>query len=170
MASKRHQLAQANIARMRGRLEDPIMDGFRKQLDWVNAVADRSPGFVWRLQTPEGDATTIRVFDDDRILFNMSVWDSLEALHQYVYGSDHVGPLRNRRDWFEPVAGPNLVLWWIPMGAMPTIEEAKTKLQMLKDQGPSPLAFTMRRPFPPPGMPPTPFPEVGAEFCGGTAC
>jgi hypothetical protein len=166
MTPHRFHLAQANVARMRGPLESPVMEGFRSQLERINAVADASPGFVWRLQTPEGDATSVRVFDDERILFNMSVWDSLEALHGYVYQSEHLGPLRSRRDWFEPVEGPSLVLWWVPSGHIPTIEEARERLQRLKDQGPTTEAFTFRQPFPVPGQPRVPPPEVDAEFCG----
>jgi hypothetical protein len=165
MNADRFHLAQANVARMRAPLEDPVMEGFRSQLDRINAVADRSPGFVWRLQTPEGNATAIRAYDDERILFNMSVWDSLEALHHYVYRSDHVGPLRNRREWFEPMAGPILVLWWIRAGHIPTIDEAKERLRILRERGPSQDAFTFRQPFAPPGERRTRFPEVDAEFC-----
>ena len=169
MDSRRFHLAQANVARMRAALDDPVMEGFRSQLDRINAIADRSPGFVWRLQTSAGNATAIRAYDDDRILFNMSVWESLEALHQYVYRSDHVGPLRNRREWFQSYEGPVLVLWWIPAGHIPTVEEAKQKLQVLAARGPTPEAFTFRDPFAPPGARPGHFPTVDAEFCGGTA-
>jgi hypothetical protein len=167
MTSERFRLAQANVARMRAPLDDPLMEGFRSQLEAINAIADESPGFVWRLQTAEGDATSIRAFDDERILFNMSVWDSIEALHAYVYRSGHVGPLRNRREWFEPSEGPSLVLWWIPEGHVPTVEEAKEKLRLLGENGPSPQAFTFRSPYPPLGTQAGPAPEVDAEFCGG---
>jgi hypothetical protein len=135
---------------MRAPLDDPLMEGFRSQLERINAVADRSPGFVWRLQTPDGDATAIRTFEDDRILFNMSVWESLEALHQYVYEGPHLGPLRDRREWFLPFEGPMLALWWIPAGHVPTVKEAKEKLEELGRIGPTAAAFTFRRPFPSP--------------------
>ena len=114
-----HHLAQLNIASTQAPLDDPIMKGFVDQLDYINAVADRSEGFVWRLQTEDGDATAIRAFDDDRIIVNMSVWESLEALHDYVYRSDHLGPLRDRKKWFTRIEGPSLVLWWIPAGDPP---------------------------------------------------
>ena len=168
MSADRYQLAQANVAHMRAPLEDPIMEGFRSQLDRINEIADRSPGFVWRLQTAEGNATAIRAYDDERMLFNMSVWQSVEALHQYVYRSDHVGPLRRRRDWFLPYQGAVLVLWWIPAGHIPSIEEAKERLRWLEERGPTPDAFTFRRPFPPPGSSETGFPEVDAEFCNAS--
>ena len=114
-----YHLAQLNIASTRAPLDDPIMKGFVDQLDYINAVADRSEGFVWRLQTEDGDATAIRAFDDDRIIVNMSVWESLEALHDYVHRSDHLGPLRDRKKWFTRIEGPSLVLWWIPAGDPP---------------------------------------------------
>jgi uncharacterized protein DUF3291 len=169
MTSERFRLAQANVARMRAPLDDPLMEGFRSQLEAINRIADESPGFVWRLQTAEGDATSIRAFDDERVLFNMSVWDSIEALHAYVYRSGHVEPLRSRREWFEPLEGPSLVLWWIPEGHVPTVEEAKAKLRLLQEKGPGPEAFTFRSPFPAPGTHAGPAPEVDAEFCGGMA-
>ena len=168
MHEPRFNLAQANIARMRAPLESPVMDGFRTQLERINAIADASPGFVWRLQSDEGDATAIRAFDDPRMLVNMSVWESLEALHAYVYKSDHVGPLRGRRAWFEPLTGQaSLVLWWIPAGHEPTVPEALERFELLNARGPTAEAFTFREPFPPPGARAFRAPEVDAEFCGG---
>jgi hypothetical protein len=146
----RFHLAQVNIGRLRAPLDDPIMEGFRSQLDPINALADRSPGFVWRLQTEEGNATSIRPFDDERMAINLSVWESLEALQQFVYKSAHVGPLRDRKEWFEPIDGPILALWWIPAGHIPTVVEAKERLRLLEERGPSADAFTFRTPFPPP--------------------
>jgi hypothetical protein len=169
MTVTRFALAQANIAHMRAPLEHPLMDGFRSQLERINALADRSPGFVWRLQSDAGDATSIRAYDDPRILFNMSVWESLEALHAYVYKSDHVRPLRARREWFEPMSGPSLVLWWIARSHTPTVEEARARLDLLRERGPSPEAFTFRHAFPAPGAPASRPPEVDAEFCIGSS-
>ncbi len=166
MSSKRFWLAQANIARMRAPLTDPVMEGFVSQLEHINSLADQSPGFVWRLKTEQGDATAIRAFDDDRILFNMSVWHSFEALHRYVYRSQHAGPLRDRHQWFERLPGPILVLWWVEEGHFPTVEEAKDRLQLLRDKGPTERAFTFRQPFPPPGEGLIESLEVDAEFCG----
>jgi hypothetical protein len=148
------QLAQFNIARMRAPIDDPLMEGFRSQLDRINAVADASPGFVWRLQTDAGDATAVRAYPDPLVIVNMSVWESLEALQSYVYRSPHQGPLRDRRQWFEAADGPILVLWWVPAGHLPTVEEAMAKLEHLRQHGPSPLAFTFRQPFPPPAQDP----------------
>ena len=161
----RFHLAQVNIGRFRAPIDDPIMEGFRSQLDPINALADRSPGFVWRLQTEDGNATAIRPFADERMAINMSVWESLDALQQYVYRSEHVGPLRDRQQWFEPIEGPILVLWWIPAGHVPSVEEAKERLQTLKERGPSPDAFTFRQPFPPPDGRPGDVAGLDAAFC-----
>ena len=165
MSEPRFRLAQANVARMRAPLEDPLMHGFVSQLEAINALADRSPGFVWRLQSEAGDATAIRAYDDPTILFNMSVWESLESLHAYVYKSEHVAPLRGRRVWFLPIAESSLVLWWIPAGHTPTVAEGRERLELLRSKGPSQAAFTFRQPFAAPGAAPSRPPEVDAEFC-----
>jgi Domain of unknown function (DUF3291) len=141
-------IAQVNIARMKGALEDPVMAGFVARLDEINALADRSPGFVWRLQTSGGNATYLRPYDDDRILFNMSVWESLEHLKQYVYYTAHVEVLRQRQAWFEKFSGAYTALWWIPRGHTPGIDEAKKRLAHLEAHGPAPFAFTLKKPFP----------------------
>jgi hypothetical protein len=146
----RFHLAQVNIGRLRAPLDDPLMEGFRSQLAPINALADGSPGFVWRLQTEDGNAMAIRPFADDRMAINLSVWESLEALQLFVYRSAHLGPLRDRQLWFEPTDGPILALWWIPAGHVPTVSEAKDRLQRLRERGPSPEAFTFRTPFPSP--------------------
>jgi Domain of unknown function (DUF3291) len=163
--SIRFHLAQVNIGRFRAAIDDPIMDGFRTQLDPINAIADRSPGFVWRLQTEDGNATAIRPYADERMAINMSVWESLEALQQFVYQSAHVGLLRQRKQWFEPIADPILALWWIPVGHIPTVAEAQERLQMLKERGPSPEAFTFRMPFPSPDGQPSDVTGLDAAFC-----
>ncbi len=146
----KYHLAQLNVARMVAELEDPIMKEFVDNLDRINALAEQSPGFVWRFQTEEGDATAERAFDDQQILVNMSVWESIEALKQYVYQSTHVEFLRRKKQWFTTFGKPYVVLWWIPADHTPTVAEAKTKLQSLTDQGPTSQAFTFAKPFPPP--------------------
>jgi hypothetical protein len=145
----RARLAQVNIARMKAPLEDPLMAGFVGRLDEINALADRSPGFVWRLQTSEGNATYLRPYDDDRILFNMSVWESLEALKAYVYRGPHVEVMRNRKEWFERFEAPYAALWWVPEGHIPSVDEAKKRLEHLSAHGPTPFAFTFQSAFPP---------------------
>ena len=137
-------IAQINIARMHAPLDDPLMADFVAQLDSINALAERSPGFVWRLQDEAGDATSIRVYDDDRILVNMSVWETREDLRDYVYRSSHLDVLRDRKRWFEPPDGPYLALWWIPAGHVPTPEEGKQRLDHLCRHGPTPEAFTFK--------------------------
>jgi hypothetical protein len=146
-----YHLAQVNIGRFRAPLEDPIMEGFRNALDPINALADCSPGFVWRLQTEDGNATGIRPYGGDNLIaINLSVWASLTALQRFVYKSRHVDTLRGRQQWFEPLQGPILALWWISAGHVPTVAEAVERLEYLKIHGPSPRAFTFRSPFPAP--------------------
>jgi hypothetical protein len=142
------QIAQVNIARMKAALEDPVMAGFVARLEEINALADRSPGFVWRLQTDSGNATYLRPYDDDRILFNMSVWESVEALKRYVYYTAHVEVFRQRQAWFEKFAGAYMALWWIPKGHTPGIDEAKQRLAHLEAHGPTAFAFTFKHAFP----------------------
>lgn len=145
--SPTYYLAQLNIARMVAPLTDPIMAGFVARLADINALADRSPGFVWRLQSAEGDATSVRAYDDEHMLVNLSVWESLEALKAYVYQSDHGAVMRDRRQWFEKFDGPYMVLWWIPAGQIPTVGEAKARLEHLQQHGESAYAFTFREIF-----------------------
>ena len=140
-------LAHANIARMRAALDDPVMAGFVERLEPLNALADTSPGFVWRLQDEDGDATAIRVFEDERILFNLSVWQSIQDLEAYTYKSAHVEAVRARGEWFERMAKPGLVLWWVAAGELPTVEEARRRFELLWEQGPTPEAFTFRNRF-----------------------
>ena len=145
----KYNLAQVNIARMRAPLDDPIMSGFVARLDEINAVADRSPGFVWRLQTDAGNATYLRPYDDDRILFNFSIWESVDALRAYVYKSAHAELLRQRREWFEQFRGMFLAMWWVPRGYIPSIDEAKKRLAHLEAHGPEQFAFNFKNVFPP---------------------
>jgi hypothetical protein len=145
-----YELAQLNIAVARGPMETPVMADFVANLERINAVADGSPGFVWRLQTEEGDATGIHAFDDELMLVNMSVWQDLESLRKFVYRSAHVEVLRRREEWFERMVEAFLVLWWVPRGHRPGLDEAKARLERLRSQGPGPGAFTFRQAFPPP--------------------
>lgn len=146
-------LAQVNIARMKGPLESAIMSSFVARLDEINALADRSPGFVWRLQTAEGNATYLRPYDDDRILFNLSVWRSIEDLRAFVYRSSHAEVLQRRHEWFERFEGVYAALWWVPAGHLPSVEEAKARLAHLAENGPTRLAFTFKVTFPPDDAP-----------------
>lgn len=154
--SSSYELAQMNVGIIKGPMDSSIMAEFAANLDRINALADRSPGFVWRLQTAEGNATAIRPFADENLLVNMSVWRDLESLSEYVYRSAHAEILRRRREWFERMSEAYLVLWWVPAGHRPNIEEGVAKLEWLRAHGPTPEAFTFRRAFPPPDAAPAP--------------
>jgi heme-degrading monooxygenase HmoA len=160
-----HHLAQCNIARLRAPLDSPQLAGFVDALGPVNALADDAPGFVWRLQTEDGDATSIRAFDDDMLLINMSVWESVEALAAFVYSAEHREVMRGRRQWFERMSDAYLVLWWVPAGARPTPTDARERLDALRRNGPSPDAFTFRQPYPPPGAGDAPLPARDEWYC-----
>ena len=142
-------LAQLNVGRLRAPLESPIIDDFRNNLGPVNALAEVSPGYVWRLQDEDGNATGIKVFEDDLEIINLTVWESIEALADFTYRSGHVEFLRRRRDFFEVPTQPILCLWWIPEGTIPTVAEAIARLAHLRDNGPTPTAFTFRTRFEP---------------------
>jgi len=125
------------------------MSGFVARLDEINALADGSPGFVWRLQTDAGNATYLRPYDDDRIIINMSVWETVEDLRSFVYSERHAEVLWQRQDWFEKLEAAVVALWWIPAGHIPSIDEAKKRLAHLQEHGPTPFAFSFRSVFPP---------------------
>jgi hypothetical protein len=144
-----YQLAQMNIARLLAPLDSPQLADFVANLDRINALAEGSPGFVWRLQTDDGDATSLRPLGDDTIV-NMSVWIDLDALSNYVYRSDHVEVLRRRREWFQRMVEAYVVLWWVPKGHTPTVEEGIERLDHLRQHGPTAHAFNVRKPFSPP--------------------
>jgi heme-degrading monooxygenase HmoA len=143
----RYSLAQVNIARMRLPLEDPEMESFVALLDEINALAEGSPGFVWRFQGAEGNATYLRPYDDDRILFNMSVWESIDALSAYAYESAHAAVMRRRREWFTRFEQRNIALWWIRAGSIPSVGEALERLRYLQEHGPTTYAFTFKSSF-----------------------
>lgn len=140
-------LAQINIGRALAPLDDPLLDGFMSRLDEINALADESPGFVWRLQSDSGNATDVQAFADPRMLINLSVWDSLESLFGFVYRSGHAAVMARRREWFERAAGPYQALWWVPAGHRPSVEEAIDRLDHLERHGPTPEAFTFKHRF-----------------------
>jgi hypothetical protein len=167
MSDPRWHLAQLNVGRMLAPVTAPEIADFMAALDPINALADEAPGFVWRLQTGDGNATSIHAFDDELMLLNMSVWESIEALRAFTYTTAHTDVLRRRREWFERLAVAHLVLWWVPAGHIPTVDEALEHLERLRADGPTPAAFTFRVPFEPdaadPARPGEPL--VDAEFC-----
>jgi hypothetical protein len=152
MDDRRYEVAQVNIARLLAPLDDPLLADFVAQLDPVNAAADAAEGFRWRLETSEGNATALRVFDDDWLIVNMTVWASVEALLAFVYDSGHRAVLRRRREWFHRLTEAVTALWWVPAGHRPTIAEAEDRLLRLRANGPTSEAFTLRETFPSPGM------------------
>jgi hypothetical protein len=137
----KYHLAQINIALAKAEMDTEIMEGFVSRLDEINETADKAEGFVWRLQTEDGDSTAIRVFDEPLLLVNMSVWKSIDALKNFVYKSAHVELIRDRQSWFHKYIDAHQALWWIPAGHIPTIEEAKEKLETIKKHGPTLSAF-----------------------------
>jgi Domain of unknown function (DUF3291) len=153
-----HHLAQVNIGRLLAPLDSPRLAGFAAALDPVNALADAAPGFVWRLQGEDGNATGIRAFEWDRagsagVLVNLSVWESVEALAGFVYSGEHLAVLRRRREWFAAMGEAFTALWWIPAGTVPTVADAEDRVRLLRTAGPGPAAFTLRQHYPPPGHP-----------------
>lgn len=145
----RTHLAQVNVARMKAPLSEPLMAGFVGRLDEINALADRSLGFVWRLQTAAGNATDLRPYGDDLIIVNLSVWESIEDLQAFVYRTAHIEVLRKRYDWFEKFDGAYVALWWVPADHIPSVDEAKERLAHLTAHGPTPFAFTFHVCFQP---------------------
>jgi len=153
-----HYLAQVNIARLRAPLDSEDLAGFVAALDPVNESADEAPGFVWRLQTEDGNATAIQAFEWDAegsagVIVNMSVWTSIETLADWVYGPVHRVVLLQRRNWFQQVTEATVALWWILPGHLPTTSEAEWRVRHLRAHGPTPTAFTFRRSFGPPDAP-----------------
>ncbi len=149
-------IAQVNVGRLAAPLDSAQLAGFVGQLDPVNAVADNAPGFLWRLQTEDGNATALRAFESDAegadggILVNMSAWETVEALAAFVYGDAHLAVLRRRREWFERMTMAYSALWWIPRGDVPAITDAEDRVRYLRAHGPTRYAFTLRQYFPPP--------------------
>ena len=145
-----YQLAQINVARMLAPIDDPIMADFVANLAPINALAESSPGFVWRFMTPAGNAVDERPYDDDRIIINYSVWEDAEALRKFVFESGHVAIMRRRREWFERLGEAVMALWWVPAGHQPSVTEAVERLDHLRRHGPTPYAFTFRHMMPAP--------------------
>lgn len=148
-------LAQVNVARLRAPLDSPVLAGFVAALDPVNAAAEAAPGFIWRLQTEDGNSTAIRAFEWDAgtsagVIVNMSVWESVEALATFVYSAEHRPVLRRRREWFEQMPVAYTALWWIPDGTVPSTDDAEERVRHLRLHGPTPHAFSLRVHFPPP--------------------
>jgi hypothetical protein len=152
-------LAQVNIARMRFEMGAPEMSGLSSRIEEINRLADGSRGFVWRLPGAEATPAALRAldgyfvpFDAERLFYNLSVWESVEHLHDYVYGSSHRELLRGKHEWIAAFERPAVALWWVPIGHRPTIVESGERLHALEERGPSAHAFTFARRFPPPSV------------------
>jgi hypothetical protein len=148
--SAAYHLAEINVARAIAPLDSPELKEFMDALDTINGLAERSPGFVWRFKTDNGNATSVRLYDDPRIIVNLSVWTSPEALRDYAYRTDHADFWRRRRAWFEEWPGPSFALWWVPAGTRPDLAEGRRRLEHLAQHGPTPEAFGFRDRFAPP--------------------
>jgi len=146
---KKFHLAQINIGKAKSTMDSEVMKGFVARLDEINQLADTSPGFVWRLK--DGDsAVSINAYEDPTILVNMSVWEDLESLKNYVYRSVHIELLKERNSWFTKMTDAHQALWWIPASRTPTVDEAKEKLKHFQENGPSEYAFNFAKNFPAP--------------------
>jgi len=145
-----HHLAQINIGRLVAPIDDPKTAEFVAQLDAINALADAAPGFVWRLQSSSGNATDIPFNDDPSVMVNMSVWESLESLRNYVYRSDHMRVLRDRAKWFEKMDKPHYCLWWVPAGHLPSVAEGRERVEHYQRCGATEYSFWFSQHFPVP--------------------
>lgn len=143
----KYHLAQVNIAFAKAEMDTKIMEGFVSRLDEINKVADNAEGFIWRLQSDDGDSTTFRMFKEPLLLVNMSVWKDIKSLKDFVYKTIHVEMIKDRQAWFRKYVDTHQVLWWIPEGYIPTLEDAKEKLDKLQKSGPSVDAFHFGKPF-----------------------
>ncbi|MFD3733257.1 DUF3291 domain-containing protein [Streptomyces sp. NPDC058632] len=151
-----YELAQVNIARLKSPLDSPQLRDFVDNLDPVNADAEAADGFVWRLQSEEGNATDVAVFGDAWLILNMTVWRDINTLTAYMYQGRHREMLARRREFFERVQEAMTTLWWVPKGHRPTVAEAEARLLHLRAHGSTPYAFTLRTSFPQQGADPVP--------------
>ena len=164
------QLAQVNVARLLHPEGDPRVAEFFDNLDRINALAEQSEGFVWRLKEEgSGNATGLQVAPDPRLIVNMSVWRDADALFEFTYRSAHTPIMTKRRQWFERASGAYQALWWIEPGHVPTIEEGLAKLWLIDRFGPSPQAFGFKTRFPAPGLAGPPADHQPDPWCVGNA-
>lgn len=154
MSVPKYHLCHLNIGPARGPLHSPIMAGFVAKLEEINNLAYRSPGFVWHLQIDINNPEHLAMYGEPGLLFNLSVWESVEALHAYTYQGAHAAMMKSRREWFGEMQSANYVLWWKPAGELPTLEEAKQRIAYLNAHGPTEEGFTFKQPFPPPDTQP----------------
>ena len=145
---KKYQLAEINVARMKGiNIDDPIMKEFVDNLDVVNELAENSEGFIWRLKDDNNNATSLNPYDDEQVIINISVWESVETLEQYVFKTFHSDFLKRRKEWFHKYGQVHTAMWWIEAGNYPTVEEAVAKLASLQKDGATQDVFNFKDRF-----------------------
>ncbi len=146
-----HQLAQINIGRIKGvTINDPVMKEFVDNLERVNSLAETSKGFVWRLKDESNNATNLNPYNDEQVIINISVWETIEDLETYVYKTFHTDFLRRRKEWFQTYGKAYTAMWWVPSGQFPSIQEAVEKLDLLQKNGASADVFDFKKRFPKP--------------------
>jgi hypothetical protein len=143
--SKLH-LAQVNIAKKLAPLDDPIMQDFINNVDKMNAIADSSPGFIWRMKDEDKDLGA-QVFQDDSLVINISVWEDLDLLFNYTYNSGHIEVFKRKKEWFSKMKMMHMAFWYVPEGYEPSFQDAKDRLDYLNIHGDSPYAFTFKSKF-----------------------
>ena len=141
------QLAQVNIAKMLAPLDSPVMTEFVSYLDPINALAESSEGFIWRLKDDQNNSTSIKIYNDDFLIVNMSVWSSVDSLFQFTYKTKHIDVFKKRTSWFEKMPEMHYALWWVPAGHQPTVAEAEERLNYIRANGETPMAFTFKKRF-----------------------
>lgn len=149
----RFELAQLNVALMKDAIDSPLMADFVANLERINALAEHSPGFAWRLQADDGNATSLGSPLGDKWIVNVSVWQDVASLNDYVYKTAHVEIMKRRKEWFERTAEAYVVLWWVPHGQRPSVAEAIARLERLRALGPTSFAFTFKNAFTAPDAP-----------------
>jgi hypothetical protein len=142
-----YYLAQVNIGRILGPIDSPVMADFVANLNPINELAEKSNGFIWRLKDDTNNATSIKIYDDDFIIVNMSVWKNIETLFEYVYKSNHVEFFKRRKEWFEKMPQMHMALWYVPIDKHPTVEEAVERIDYLRAHGETPYAFSFKKKF-----------------------
>jgi len=147
LKSEKYQIAQVNIGKILGLMDGTIMRDFAVNLEPINQLAEQSKGFVWRLKDEEDNATNIKVFEDDMIIINMSVWETIDDLFKFTYQTQHADFLKRRREWFERLKDMYMVLWYIPAGNIPAPQDAIEKLKYVNEHGDTPHAFSFRNRF-----------------------
>ncbi len=142
-----YHLAQINIAKMLAPLESPVMADFVLNLETINALAEASQGYVWRLKDENNDATSIKIYDHEFLLVNMSVWKDIDSLFQFAYHSQHVDIFKRRKEWFGVMTQMHMALWFVPEDHQPLVEEATKRLDYLRTHGETPYAFSFKKRF-----------------------